>query len=213
MKNYFTTIVCFFWITLVSGQGNEPLKQNMIFRIDSLGNALIEVSSKLSASQWQQWENSYGGKNISLFRRDISRTMNQFYLYDFDYKADEMERNFKISFKAKGVARYLGNNEWVAEMGMKDPDFSKLDNNSFLVTTSQNEGGLLIQLNNTVCFPKKASDVKEDTDEFGYATFTYNLKPVSSGFPLFLVLGLLFLAAGTGSALWMKFNPGSRRVS
>ncbi|HNS16361.1 MAG TPA: hypothetical protein PKH94_03525 [Bacteroidales bacterium] len=207
MKKYSLTIVCLFWIIIASGQFGEPLKQNMLFRIDSLGNAVIEVSSKLSASQWQQWENTYGGKNISLFKRDISRTLNQFYLYDFKYESDEMERTFNVTFKAKGVAQYMGGNEWLAEMGMKDPDFSRLDDNSYLITTTYNDGGLLVQQNNTIHFPKKASNVKEDTDEFGYATFTYDLKPVSSGFPLFLIVGLAFILLGIASAVFFALRP------
>lgn len=200
-------MICFLYIVIANGQGGEQMKQNMLFRIDSLGNAAIEVSSRLTATQWQQWENTYGGKNISLFKRDISRTLNQFSLYDFNYDADEMERSFRVTFKAKGVARYMGGNEWLAEMGMKDPDFSRLDDNSFLVTTTYNDGGVLIQQNNTIHFPKKASSIKEDTDELGYATFTYDLKPVSGGTPLFLIIGLAFIILALLSAAFFKFKP------
>ncbi len=207
MRKYASTILCFFILTAVWGQGNESLKQNMHFRIDSLGNADISVSAKLTAAQWQQWESTYGGKNISLFKRDLTRSMNQFLLSEFDYKADEMERTFNVSFKAKGVARYLGNNEWLAEMGMKNPDFSKLDDNSYLVTTSYSEGGMLIQQNSTIKFPKKAVNIKEDKDEFGMATFTYELKPVQGQSPFFLILGLLFLVLGGAYALYLKLKP------
>ena len=200
-------MICFLYILIANGQGGEQMKQTMLFRIDSLGNAAIEVSSRLTATQWQQWENTYGGKNISLFKRDISRTLNQFSLYDFNYDADEMERSFRVTFKAKGVARYMGDNEWLAEMGMKDPDFSRLDDNSFLVTTNYNDGGVLIQQNNTIHFPKKASNIKEDTDELGYATFTYDLKPVLGGTPLFLIIGLAFIILALLSAVFFKFKP------
>lgn len=206
MKKTGLTIICFLIIFASLGQGGEQMKQSLVFKIDSLGNASIEVSSKLTATQWQQWENTYGGKNISLFKRDISRTMNEFYLYDFDYESDAMERTFKVTFKAKGVARYLGGNEWLAEMGMKDPDFSRLSDNSFLVTTTYNDGGVLIQQNNTIFFPSKAINVNEDTDEFGYATFTYDLKPVTASMTLFLILGLVFIGLGIGSGVFLALK-------
>ncbi|MBP6977915.1 MAG: hypothetical protein PHD61_01820 [Bacteroidales bacterium] len=207
MKNFLIILFCCLSVTSIVAQGDEQLKQNFLYRIDSLGNATIDVSAKMTASQWQYWEATYGGKNISLFKRDLSRTLSQLYLYDFDYNADEMERSFHVTFKAKGVSRYKGNNEWLAEMGMKDPDFSKLNDNSFLVTTTFNEGGLLIQQNNTIHFPRKASNIKEETDEFGNAIFTYDLKPVSGGTPLFLILGLAFIALGILSAAFFKFKP------
>jgi len=207
MKKCLITIFCYLSVTVAMGQVDTQLKQNFLFRIDSLGNAVIDVSAKMTATQWQNWEATYGGKNISVFKRDLSRTLNQLYLYDFDYDADEMERAFTVRFKAKGLARYMGDNEWLAEIGLKNPDFSRLDDNSYLVTTTYNDGGLLIQQNNTIHFPKKASNIKEDTDELGYATFTYDLKPVSGGTPLFLILGLAFIALGILSAAFFKFKP------
>ena len=207
MKRYTVTLLLLFILTCVRGQGNESLKQNIDFRIDSLGNAMIQVSAKLTATQWQYWENTYGGKNISIFNRDLSRSMYQFYLYDFDYEDDKMERTFKVTFKAKGVARYQGNNTWLAEVGIKNPGFSKLDDQSYLVTTSMNDGGQLIQQNNTIRFPKKAANIKEDTDEFGAATFTYELKPSAGRSPLLLILGLALLVAGIAYALFVKLKP------
>ncbi|MGB4540081.1 MAG: hypothetical protein WBI19_08085, partial [Prolixibacteraceae bacterium] len=93
------------------------------------------------------------------------------------------------------------------EVGIKNPGFSKLDDQSYLVTTSMNDGGQLIQQNNTIRFPKKATNIKEDTDEFGAATFTYELKPLAGRSPLLLILGLALLVAGIAYALFVKLKP------
>ena len=56
MKRYTVTLLLLFILTCVRGQGNESLKQNIDFRIDSLGNAKIQGSAQLTATQWQYWE-------------------------------------------------------------------------------------------------------------------------------------------------------------
>ena len=190
MKKILPIILLSFCFALVYGQSSEVFKQDIVFTIDELGDANIEISSKLTARQWQNWENAYGKKNVSILKRDMERSLSYFYLYDFDYEQDEMERSYKLSFKAKGLARYLGNSEWRADMGMKDPDFSKLTDNSYLVTSTLTETGMVIQQNNKIFFPEGSSDVEEDTDEFGLAVFEYKLKPATSGSPLFLYIGI-----------------------
>jgi len=206
MKKILSLIILSLFVFNVYGQSPEVLKQDIVFTIDPLGDATVEIGSKLTAQQWQNWENAYGNKNVSILKRDMERWMSFFWLYDFDYEQDDMERSYKLTFSAKGLARYLGDNEWSAEMGMKDPDFSKLTDNSFLVTTSLTEGGMLIQQNNKIFFPDGATNIEEDTDEFGLAVFDYELKPASSGFPLFLVLGIvcIVLAAVSYFVFGMK---------
>jgi len=191
MKIIVITFISLLFVMIGFGQDAEVLKQDIIYTIDPLGDATIGISSKLNARQWQNWENVYGPRNTSILKRDMERALSYFYLYDFKYDQDEMERSYKLSFKAKGLARYLGNDEWRADMGLKDPDFSKLTDNSYLVTSSLVESGLIIQQNNKVFFPEEAFDVEEETDEFGLAVFDYKLKTKSSGPPIFLYLGIL----------------------
>lgn len=191
MKKIYILFISFLIVIIGFGQDTEVLKQDIVFKIDPLGDATIEVGSKLNARQWQNWENTYGPRNTSILKRDMERALSYFYLYDFKYEQDEMERSYVLSFKAKGLARYLGNDEWRAEMGLKDPDFSKLTDNSYLVSSSLVEAGLIIQQNNKIYFPEEAFDVEEDTDEFGLAVFDYKLKTKSSGPPIFLYLGIL----------------------
>jgi hypothetical protein len=210
MKRILSFFIVSLFVINLSGQNTDVLKQDVVFNIDELGNASMEISAKLNAQQWQNWENSYGDKNVSILKRDMERVLSYFYLYDFDYEQNEMERSYVLSFKAKGLARYLGDNEWRAEMGLKDPDFSKLTDNSYLVTSSFAEGGMIVQTNNKIFFPEAASNIEEDTDEFGLAVFDYELKPASTGgFPLFLVIGivLIVLSAVAFFVMGMKKAP------
>jgi|WetSurMetagenome_2_1015567.scaffolds.fasta_scaffold121280_3 hypothetical protein len=207
MKKIVFTVLIACFAALVYGQGNEPMKQNFTFKLDSLGNGSVSISTKLTAMQWQQWEAAYGEKNCSRLKRDIERSLNTMYLSDFDYKESEMDRSWTLTFKAKGIAKYEGDNKWIAELGIKNPEISQLNDHSFLLTSTYNEGGVLINQSNTILFPQSASDVKQGKDEFGNATFDYSLKPVMARSGNFFYIGLAFIGLSLISALIIMFQP------
>lgn len=207
MKRILLTIITATLALYISGQSNEPMRQNFIFKIDSIGNGNVVISTKLTAMQWQNWQAAYGQKNCSRLKRDIERNLNSMFLSDFNYSESEMDRSWKLSFNAKGIAKYEGNNKWIAELGIKNPEISKLTDHSFLLTSSYTDGGMLIQQSNTIFFPQIASNIKEGKDEFGNATFDYELKPIAKGSSSFLTLGLLFVGLSLISLIVLLIEP------
>lgn len=158
------------------GQGsNQTMMINTEARIDSTGNAIFEVSGKLTASQWINWNYMFGGGNASNVKRTYERALSSFYVYDFKYNPNEMERSFTIQFKAKGVVEYLGKDKWVANLGLRDVQPIKLTANSFNCVLSQGNGNSIIQNNMRFTLPANATNMEFDKDEFNNVLVNYKM--------------------------------------
>jgi len=198
-------------IGLATGQQNvkEPLIFNSEVSIDSAGNATFVISGKLNAMQWQWWNYSYGAGNASNLKRSIEKSVSALYLYDFNYEPNEMDRSFKLTYKAKGVVEYLGKDKWLAELGLRETQPVKITENSFTATLSQPMGYQVLQTNMRVTLPSDVTGMEFDKDEFNYVTIHYK-RPTESvmttgdgrmktagysllGASLLSMVGLLFL--------------------
>lgn len=182
MKNFFAVVSLMVVATLpVSAQQTvkEPLVFNSEAHIDSVGNATFVISGKLNAMQWQWWNYSYGAGNASNLKRNVEKSLSSLYLYDFNYEPNEMDRSFRLTYKAKGVVRYLGKDSWLAELGLRETQPVKITENSFTATISQNMGYSVLQTNMRVTLPADVSGMEFDKDEFNYITIKYK-RPTES---------------------------------
>ncbi|WP_353125494.1 LPXTG cell wall anchor domain-containing protein [Parapedobacter pyrenivorans] len=187
----------------------EPLIFDSEVYIDSAGNATFSISGKLNAMQWQWWNYAYGAGNSSNLKRNIEKSMSSLYLYDFKYEPNEMDRSFKLTYTAKGVVEYLGKDNWLAELGLRETQPVKITENSFAATLSQNMGYSVLQTNMRVTLPTDVTGMEFDKDEFNYVTVHYK-RPTESvmsvgdtgmktagysllGASLLSMVGLLFL--------------------
>ncbi|MBN1822111.1 MAG: hypothetical protein JXR31_01830 [Prolixibacteraceae bacterium] len=186
--------VCFILIvgTTCLGQQIEPLKQNLVFKIDAWGNSDLEVSMQLNAAQWGNFKN-WVGSNLSILKREIERSLPSYFLQDFQYEEQPMERSYTLKFKAFGVAKLKDKDKWLIEMDYKDPDVTPLSEDIYMITSNYAQDGSLLQQSTKIFFPKGAKNIKEETDAFGNAVFTYDCKIPSSGFPIFLVIGICLI--------------------
>lgn len=183
----------------------EPLKQNISFTLDKKGNSEVEVNMKLNASQWDNFKRMTGN-NISVLKRSMENALPSYFLEDFRYEEQPMDRGYSLRFKAIGMAKLKTKERWVLEMKMKNPDINKVSDNIYLLTTSEMQNGILLQQIGKLIFPAEASDIKEETDAFGNAVFTYNLGGFGSGStPWMLVAGIIFLLA-SGMVFYMKLK-------
>ena len=102
-------IISITFLVLIAGtvamaqMNSQTLIINSEVTIDSTGNAFFNVSGKLTAQQWVAWNYMYGGGNASNVKRSIERNLSPYYLYDFKYTPNEMDRTFSIQYKAKGI--------------------------------------------------------------------------------------------------------------
>ena len=180
----------------VKAQQIDPLKQNLIFNIDNLGDGHLEMSYKFTASQWDNFKKIMGA-NEDMLKRQMERALPAYYLQNFVYKEDAMNRTYTLSFDALGLARINDNGQWQIDMDIKNPDITKISDRNYALTATYNSQGTLIQQMAKLNIPENASDIKQEKDAFGKAIFTYTLTPGHKGFSLlFLVAGILLIAAG-----------------
>lgn len=180
----------------------KPFKVNIEFLADEYGNAKVTYGMKMNASQWDNFKRSMGN-NQSLLKRQMERGMPAYFLSDFDYKEDAMDRSYTLSFNAYGVCKIDENGKWYAELGDKNPDVTKLSDNTYMIISDMSEGGMLIQANQKIIFPSSASNIKEEKDSFGKARFTFDMTGNSNtGMAMqYGGIGLMVLAAFLG---WKK---------
>jgi len=186
----------------------EPLIFNSDVHIDSAGNATFTISGKLNAMQWQWWNYAYGAGNSANLKRNIEKSTSSLYLYNFKYEPNEMDRSFTLTYSAKGVVEYLGKDNWLAELGLRETQPVKISENSFTATLSQNMGYSVLQTNMRVTLPNDATGMEFDKDEFNYVTIRYK-RPTESvmsvGDAEMKTAGFTLLAAALLSAVGILF--------
>ena len=69
----------------------KPFKVSIEFKLDEKGNAQVTYGSKMNAGQWDNFKRSMGN-NQSLLKRQIERGLPAYFLSDFEYKEDAMDR-------------------------------------------------------------------------------------------------------------------------
>ena len=179
----------------------KGIKQNLDIKIDDLGNAVIALNMKLNASQWDMFKRSLGN-NTSNLKREMEKGMPKFYLTDFKYNEDQMERSYTLEMKALAVASVDKNGKWKADLDAKDPDIMKINDRQFKLDANYASGGGLIEQVQQIYLPGNAKNAKVEKDSFGKAVLTYE---TGFGFTniLFTGLGILLILAG-GALFYIK---------
>ncbi|MCC6384132.1 MAG: hypothetical protein LC117_04035 [Bacteroidia bacterium] len=174
-----TLVISGFCLQLKSQEVVKPLKVNIELAIDENGNAQATYQTKLNAGQWDAFKRSMGN-NQSLLKRSIERSLPAYFLTDFKYEEDAMDRSYSLKFNAYGMCHIDASGKWVAELDVKNPDITKLDDNTYMIISEMVSGGQLIQANQKIIFPSSASDIKEEKDAFGKAIFTFKMSGSSA---------------------------------
>src|SRR6185437_9162432 len=156
----------------VSGDPTDQIQQFTV-KIDKLGDASVEVSTKMTQAQWEGFKQGPLVNDPSITKRDMERNMSTYLIEDFKRDIDDMNRTVKLSFKVKAMTQYKGNGNWVYSLDVKDPIITKLPDNSIMSTSNLNSNGQLIQQIYKVSFPDGAKDIQQSTDSFNKTIFTY----------------------------------------
>lgn len=187
---------------------NQTMNINAEIRVDSTGNALHSLSGKLTAQQWLFWNYMYGGGQASMVKKNFERMLSPYYVYNFKYSPNEMDRTFSIEYNAKGVVEYLGRDKWVANLGLKDVQPVKTSENAFTAVQSQLNGNIVVQTNTKVSLPSNATNMSFDKDEFGNVTVQYKMPTetvVSFGSTPMKITGFSLMGIGAVSLLALIF--------
>lgn len=184
-------------------QAQDPtgLNQEIDYRIDKLGDAKLEIRMKMNALQWQSFKASPVASNPTIFKRDMERQMASYLIDDLKTNLNESERSAVTSLTARSMAQYKGTGEWEIKLDMKNPNVTKISDNSFLFTGNILSGGALIHQVQKLFLPEGASDIKQDTDTFGNAIITYKLDVEPAAINLFALSGIVSIIAGAAFLL------------
>jgi len=204
----------------VQAQDPTAQVQEFDFKIDKIGDAIYEVSTKMNQLQWESFKSGPLVNDPSISKRDLERAMSTYVIEDFKRDIDDMNRTVKMSFKLKALATYNGNGKWVLNLQIKDPQITKLSDNSYMNTTNIYLNGQLVQQIYKVSFPDGATNIQQSTDSFGKAIFTYTS---GGGLSAYLtwnnILGLLLLIAAALTYLkipkttWPKALYTNRQIA
>jgi hypothetical protein len=199
-KTIKATFLAAFCIVVCTGSAfsQDPTEQvqEFTYKIDKLGDATLEVSTKMTQSQWENFKQGPLVNDPSISKRDMERNMSTYVLEDFKRDIDDMNRTVKMSFKVRAMATYKGNGNWEFRWGGKDPQVTKLPDNSMMVTTNANLSGELVQQIMKISFPSGASNIQQTTDSFGTSMFTYKYGGgIGSYFAWNNIIGVLLIIA------------------
>ncbi|HEY4198037.1 MAG TPA: hypothetical protein VGM63_21000 [Mucilaginibacter sp.] len=221
MKLIFKTITinCLMLLAILAGTrysfAQDPTAQIQEFdvKIDKLGDATWEVSTKMTQSQWEGFKQGPLVNDPSITKRNMERAMSTYVIEDFKRDLDEMNRSVKMSFKVKAMAAYKGDGKWELRLDSKNPTITKLADNAQMMTSNTNINGQLVQQIYKVYFPDGASNIQQSTDSFGKALFTYSSGGgMGAWFTWNNIVGiLLIIAAGLALAKASK-QPQARIV-
>ena len=180
----------------VHAQDVTSQTQEFIVKIDKLGDAAWEVSTKMNQSQWESFKQGPLVNDPSITKRNMERSMSAYVIEDFKRDLDEMNRAVKMSFKVKAMAAYKGSGKWELKLDSKNPQITKLADNAQMMISNTSINGQLVQQIFKVYFPDGASNIQQSTDSFGKALFTYSSGAgIGSFFTWNNIVGILFIIA------------------
>jgi hypothetical protein len=183
----------------------KPAKLNVKWTLSPLGDAHIEASSNMDAAQWDSYKRMIGN-NADLLKRQMERAFPGFFLQNFSYKEDVMNRGWTLAFDALGMSRVNSKGSWEVDLNSKNPDVTKLSDRNYVLTSNYANQGALTQEIDNVSFPDAASNIRQDKDAFGKAMFIYAASP-SAGSGSWLTLGLGLLLTVIGALMLVRAKP------
>lgn len=176
------TVIIFLSLTIIKSTSysqvtpEDPtsLVQEFTVNLDKLGNATMELTQKMTASQWENFKQSQIYNDPAMAKRDMERSMSTYIVDDFKRDMDDMNRQVKLTLKVLSYAQYKGNGHWSLKIDSKNPQVTKLTDNAYMITGNAIVGNSLVQQIYKIYFPSNSSNVTQTTDEFGKAIFTYD---------------------------------------
>lgn len=197
MKTLTTLLVAF--ALMLSINMSAQSQQKIEMRIDSIGNAKLNVSMTMNAQQWQVWNSNYGN-NPSALKRDIERSMPAYFLDNFKLDKDDMNRSFNLSLNAYGVCEINKRGKWIVDTDQKNAQLTELTEHKYMLVSSPPEFGGNLQQTFIVELPSDAKGIKIDKDAYGKSVFEFDMDAPSGGLNLMRWAGILLMVVGGGLA-------------
>jgi len=163
--------------SFAQAQATDPTQQVQQFtiKIDKLGDAKWEVSSRMTQAQWEGFKQGPLVNDPSITKRNMERTLSTYVIEDFNRNIEDMTRTVKMTFTVKAMAQYNGHGNWLYKLDTKNAQITKLTDISIMSVGNLYSNGVLIQQIYKVSFPDGATNVQQGADSFGRIIFTYSL--------------------------------------
>ena len=201
------TITTFVIVILCTWIGHsQQASQKIEMILDEIGNAKLNISMTMNASQWQQWNGTYGS-NPSALKRDMERSMPAFIVDNFKLEKDDKNRSFNLSLNAYGVCKIDKRGRWIMDTDKKNVQLTELTDRKYMIVASPQEFGGTLQQTTIIEFPDTANTIKVDKDSFGKTIFEFKMDNPSSSFNIMRWSGLLLMIVGGG---WFGKNAMSK---
>jgi hypothetical protein len=104
----------------------------------------------------------------------MERALPKYYLSNFKYSEDQMERTYKIGFDILGLSTLGKGGKWESKLETKNPDVTKLSDREFVITQNMTTNGLFINQTQKIHLPSNANNAKIEKDSFGNSLMTYS---------------------------------------
>jgi hypothetical protein len=201
LQNYVVRVVPWLAVVfLVAGVhtrlvAQEAMSLERTYEIDDRGDATIELTFQLGASQWAKWKDQFGD-HPDLLLRNIKYEMAAAVVDDFSLNKDDVHRHASAKIKARALARYRGDGKFEIQV----PKTMKLvagSGRDWAFTQSQLGEGGIVNITERAKLPQNAQNAHLTTGN-DYDELVYSLDVSPSKPRTFLFLGVTSLVAAAG---------------
>jgi hypothetical protein len=184
----------------------DEIRNDVVTRLDEQGDAQMEITFTLSASQWLKWKANVGD-HPDLMKRDMIRSHSTSVVEVNKLDLQAMDGKAVATLTSRGEARYKGAGRY--ELTLPAAWQKAADTgNEWVFSHSEVAGqGLMMKQIHKIVLPKSATNVKLKGPADGQQILTYEV-PAKGGFnPLiiFSVIGFVLLVFVTV----VRFTAGS----
>jgi hypothetical protein len=167
------------------------------YQFDARGDATIQFSFQLGAAPWAKWKEQYGD-HPDILLRNVKYQLAAAVIEDFGLDKDDINRKAVAKFKARALARYLGDGQFQIDV----PKNMKLVTGSgqeWVFTDSMLEDGGIVNITDRAKLPPNARDAHlTNGTDFDELVYTLDVSPAKPKALLYLGIVCLVAAAGLG---------------
>lgn len=186
----------------------DEIKNDLVTRLDAHGDASMEITFTLSASQWLKWKANVGD-HPDLMKRDLIRRFSTAVVENVKLDVQAMDRKATASLMARGEARYKGNGRFELVL---PASWSKVTDTGSEWHFSHSElagRGVMLKQVNKIVLPAGATNAKLSGPSGGEQILSYEI-PKKGGFnPMYLFSGLGFVLLLVVTVLRFTMGAGS----
>jgi len=167
----------------------DEIRNDLVTKLDAHGDASIEITFALSASQWLKWKANVGD-HPDLMKRDLIRRFSTAVVDNVKLDIQAMDRKATASLTAKGEARYKGGGRFEVVLPAA---WSKVTDTGAEWHFAHSElagRGLMLKQVNKIVLPPGAANAKLSGPSGGEQILSYEI-PKKGGFnPMYLFSGV-----------------------